>query len=102
MVMGNNNNCCTYIPYRIFKIGRNIVSYFWSIRNSANDNDIKIYIGEESEITDDVSVIKTKYDINGEEVTIAIMGPKRMEYGKVVAMLDYIKENIGGMNEKEK
>ena len=67
-----------------------------------DDNDIKIYIGEESEITDDVSVIKTKYDINGEEVTIAIMGPKRMEYGKVVAMLDYIKENIGGMNEKEK
>ena len=42
--------------------------------------------------------IKTKYNIGGEEGTIAIIGPKRMEYDKVVSLLDYIKNNIGGNN----
>ena len=58
------------------------------------NNGINIYIGKESELTDDVSVIKTKYNYNGEEGTIAIIGPKRMEYERVVNLLNYIKENI--------
>ena len=64
------------------------------------DNGINIYVGSETELTDDVSVIKTKYSIDGEEGTIAIIGPKRMEYGRVVALLDYIKNNIGGEHGK--
>ncbi len=60
------------------------------------DNGINIYIGSETKLTDDVSVIKTKYTIDGEDGTIAIIGPKRMEYGRVVALLDYIKNNLGG------
>lgn len=62
-------------------------------------NGINIYIGSESEISDEMSVIKTKYNFNGEEGTIAIVGPKRMEYDKVVSLLDYIKNNIGGYDE---
>ncbi len=57
-------------------------------------NGINIYIGKESELSDDVSVIKTKYNYDGEEGTIAIIGPKRMEYERVVNLLNYIKENI--------
>ena len=63
------------------------------------NNGINIYIGSESEISDETSVIKTKYNIGGEEGTIAIIGPKRMEYDKVVSLLDYIKNNIGGNND---
>lgn len=63
------------------------------------DNGINIYVGSESELMDDVSVIKTKYNVDGEEGTIAIIGPKRMEYGRVVALLDYIKNNLGGNDE---
>ncbi|MDD6094047.1 MAG: heat-inducible transcription repressor HrcA, partial [bacterium] len=58
------------------------------------NNGINIYVGKDSELTDDVSVIKTKYNHNGEEGTIAIIGPKRMEYERVVNLLNYIKENI--------
>ena len=58
------------------------------------NNGINIYIGKESELSDDVSVIKTKYNVDGEEGTIAIIGPKRMEYERVVNLLNYIKENI--------
>ena len=63
------------------------------------NNGINIYIGSESEISDDMAVVKTKYNFNGEEGTIAIVGPKRMEYDKVVSLLDYVKNNIGGDNE---
>lgn len=61
-------------------------------------NGINIYIGKESELSDDVSVIKTKYNLDGEEGTIAIIGPKRMEYERVVNLLNYIKENIEEKN----
>ncbi|HPE14721.1 MAG TPA: heat-inducible transcriptional repressor HrcA [Bacilli bacterium] len=60
----------------------------------SDENEIKVYIGKENEIDDDVTVIKTSYNYNGEEGTIAIIGPKRMEYDRVVSLLDYIKKNI--------
>jgi heat-inducible transcriptional repressor len=58
------------------------------------NNGINIYIGSESKIDEDVTIIKTKYSVNGEEGTIAIIGPKRMEYDKVVGLLEFIKEKI--------
>ena len=59
-----------------------------------DDNNINVYIGDESNIDSDVTVIKTKYKTDKDEGTIAIIGPKRMEYDRVVSMLEYIKENI--------
>lgn len=64
-----------------------------------DDNGVNIYIGSDSDISDDLSIVKTKYNIDGDEGTIAIIGPKRMEYDKVVGLLDYIKQNIGGQDE---
>lgn len=58
------------------------------------DNDIKIYIGKENNLDDDMTVIKTKYKTPLEEGTIAIVGPKRMEYDRVVSLLEYIKSNL--------
>ena len=57
-------------------------------------NGINIYIGSENEFDKDVTIIKTKYSINGEEGTIALIGPKRMEYDRVISLLDYIMRNI--------
>ena len=59
-----------------------------------NDNNIRVYIGNENNIDNDVTVIKTKFKSKDEEGTIAIIGPKRMEYDRVVGMLEYMKENI--------
>ena len=58
--------------------------------------DINIYIGKESNLDDDVTIIKTKYKTNNEEGTIAVIGPKRMEYDRIVSMLEFIKQNIEG------
>lgn len=59
-----------------------------------NDNNIKVYIGSESNIDDDVTVIKTRFKNGNQEGTLAIIGPKRMEYDRVVSMLEYMRENI--------
>lgn len=76
---------------------REIVSKFEDkelINNIKEEDDgIKVYIGSENDLDDDLTVIKTKYSINGEEGTIALIGPKRMEYERVVALLNYIKDN---------
>lgn len=60
-----------------------------------DDEEIKIYIGSENSIDDNVSIIKTSFYKDGEEGTIALIGPKRMEYDRAEALLNYIKENIG-------
>lgn len=77
---------------------RDIISKFEDkqIINKITEEDegINIYIGSETEFDDDVTIIKTKYNINGEEGTIALIGPKRMEYDRVVTLLDYIMNNI--------
>ncbi len=60
--------------------------------------DIKIYIGEENDFDPNVTIIKSKYKRNGEEGTIAIVGPKRMEYDRVVGLLEYLQKEL---NEEE-
>ena len=55
---------------------------------------VNIYIGSENNFDDEVTVIKTKYVIDGEEGTIALIGPKRMDYDRVITLLNYINDNI--------
>ena len=59
-----------------------------------DDQGINIYIGEESKFDEDVTIIKTSYKLKGEEGTIAIIGPKRMEYAKVVYLLQFLKNYL--------
>ena len=83
---------------------KNIISKFESkdmvSKIEETGDEVKVYIGSESEIDDNVTVIKTKYKAQGREGTIAIIGPKRMEYERVVNMLEYLKDNIES-NRKE-
>ena len=58
--------------------------------------EIKVYIGKDSNFDDNVTVIKKSYNINGTEGTIAIIGPKRMEYERVVSLLNYMVDELEG------
>lgn len=60
------------------------------------NEELQIYIGEETNFDDNVTVIKRKYKSGGEEGTIAIIGPKRMEYERVVSLLNYMVDKIEG------
>ena len=77
---------------------KNIISKFESkdmvSKIEETGDEVKVYIGSESDIDDNVTVIKTKYKAQGREGTIAIIGPKRMEYERVVNMLEYLKDSI--------
>lgn len=65
------------------------------LTNIETDNqDIKVYIGKENNLDEDVTIVQTKYRTPGQEGTIAIVGPKRMDYDRVVALLEFIRENI--------
>ncbi len=65
-------------------------------RIETKEKGINIYIGDETEFDPNVTIIKTHYNIDGEEGTIAIVGPKRMEYDKVVGLLNYIEKELNG------
>ena len=77
---------------------KNIISKFESkdmvSKIEETNDEVKVYIGSQSEIDDNVTVVKTKYKAHGKEGTIAIIGPKRMEYERVINMLEYLKEHI--------
>ncbi len=60
----------------------------------SNEDGVNIYIGDENEFDKDVTVVKTSYRAGGEEGTIAIIGPVRMEYDKVVTLLEFLKSQI--------
>ena len=59
-------------------------------RLKEESEDINIYIGKENELDENLSVIKTKIG----DSTLAIVGPKRMDYDFVVGLMEYIKNNI--------
>ena len=83
---------------------RNIIKKFddptliGKIESDSSEEGVKIYIGEDSEFDPNVTVTKTTYKINGEEGTIAIIGPKRMEYDRVVGLLSFLNKEL---NESE-
>ena len=61
--------------------------------------DIKVYIGEENEKEQlkDFSVVTFKHKVNGKDLgTIGIIGPKRMDYSKVISVMKYINQKLNG------
>ncbi len=65
--------------------------------NSGFAEDINVYIGEENkqEELKDFSVVTFKHKVNGKDVgTIGIIGPKRMDYSKVISVMKYINKKM--------
>lgn len=65
---------------------------------------IQVYIGEESPIKTmkDCSVVTATYDLgDGVTGTIGIIGPKRMDYEKVLNNLKHLKKQLDGIYQKD-
>lgn len=72
--------------------------------NEGGDNGIKVYIGEETPVQTmkDCSVITATYELEeGVHGTIGIIGPKRMDYEKVVDTLKNIKGQLDSVYKKK-
>lgn len=70
------------------------------VENDNDENEIKIFIGDENEFDPNVTIIRKKYHINGEEGTIAVIGPKRMDYQRIVSLLEYVDEKLDKRGEE--
>lgn len=67
-------------------------------------NEIKVYIGDESPVSNmrDCSIVTANYEFgDGMRGTIGIIGPKRMDYEKVVGTLKTIKVQLDTMYQND-
>lgn len=79
----------------LFGFIKEIDKDFFAKRLGDND-EIRVLIGDEEPILKELglSMVISNYDLgNGQKGGIAIIGPTRMDYSKVVATLDYMKNN---------
>lgn len=71
---------------------------------SGEDSGLKITIGSENKFSgiQDCSMVQATYRLNGQIVgTMAVLGPTRMEYGKVIPVMDYLHKYLQTMFEHE-
>lgn len=67
------------------------------ILNTGFAEDIKIYIGDENDNQDlkEFSVVTFKHSVGEKDIgTIGIIGPKRMNYSKVISVMKYISKKL--------
>ncbi len=70
--------------------------------NSGFAEDINIYIGEENEKEElkDFSIVTFKHKVDNKDMgTIGIIGPKRMDYAKVISVMKYISKKLNERKE---
>ena len=70
------------------------------ILDSGVAKDINVYIGDENDKEElkDFSVVTFKHKVGDKDLgTIGIIGPKRMDYSKVISVMKYISKKLDGM-----
>ena len=101
------NNVFDFPEFKKVDTARNFLSILdtkeemLEVLNSGLAKDINVYIGEENEKEElkDLSIVTFKHTVGGKDLgTIGIIGPKRMDYSKVISIMKYIskKLNEGG------
>ena len=74
------------------------------ILDSGEAKDINVYIGDENDKEElkDFSVVTFKHSVGDRDLgTIGIIGPKRMNYSKVISVMKYISKKINQDKEDE-
>lgn len=72
---------------------------------AGEDSGLKITIGSENKFTgiQDCSMVQATYRLNGKVVgTMAVLGPTRMEYSKVITVMDYLHKYLKTIFQQEK
>ncbi len=62
------------------------------------NGETQIYIGQDNPITQtkNYSMVVSKYEADGDEGIVALIGPKNMKYDKNKSLIDYVKKLLGG------
>ena len=75
------------------------------ILHAGENSGIKITIGSENKFTgiQDCSMVQATYRLNGRVVgTMAVLGPTRMEYGKIISVMDYLHQYLRALFGEDK
>lgn len=97
------NNVFDFPEFKKVDTARNFLSILdtkeemLEVLNSGFAKDINVYIGEENEREElkDLSIVTFKHTVGGKDLgTIGIIGPKRMNYSKVISIMKYISKRL--------
>lgn len=100
------NNLLKYPEYHDVNKAREIIELFEQkeplvkMLDTARTNAMNVFIGDEHTITSlgDTSLVFKTFEAGDNMVgAIGVMGPKRMDYSKVIARLEYFSHNIKGL-----
>ena len=78
-------------------------SYLQKVLSDASDVEMSVRIGTENDNPDmkDCSVITVTYKAGGENIgSMGVVGPTRMDYGKVMAILRYMSSSLSDILSK--
>ncbi len=96
--------------FKSMKVAKNFVNLLdakdemLEIFNSGDAEDINVFIGDDDENSNlkDFSIITFKHTIGDKDLgTIGIIGPKRMDYAKVISVMKYISKKLNEDNNKK-
>ena len=96
--------------FKSMKVAKNFVNLLdakdemLEIFNSGDAEDINVFIGDDDENSNlkDFSIITFKHTLGDKDLgTIGIIGPKRMDYAKVIAVMKYISKKLNEDNNKK-
>jgi heat-inducible transcriptional repressor len=67
--------------------------------HTATNDDIHVYIGgdDSEEIMSDTSMIFKTINIGGKQLSVGVIGPKRMNYSKVIGMINQLATGLDRM-----
>ena len=97
--LGGTKQLLNQPEFRDVERGRNLLGILEEekvlkdLLQGGEDSGLKVTIGSENKFTgiQDCSMVQATYRLNGQIVgTMAVLGPTRMEYGKVISVMDYL------------
>ena len=96
--------------FKRMKVAKNFINLLdakdemLEIFNSGEAEDINVFIGNDDENSNlkDFSIITFKHTLGDKDLgTIGIIGPKRMDYAKVISVMKYISKKLNEDNNKK-
>ena len=106
VALGGARNILNYPEYQDVESAKNFLTLLdkkdalYDILSDSNGLEFQIRIGNENkqEQLKHMSVITASYRINSRSIgTFGLIGPTRMDYGRVLSILQFIGQTINGM-----
>lgn len=105
MYLEGANKAFDLPEFKSMKIAKNFINLIDTkeemieLLNSGVAEDINVFIGDENENEQlkDFSIVTFKHTMGNKDLgTIGIIGPKRMDYSKVISVMKYISKKLNG------